>query len=587
MVRTPAAPLGKCATLLAALIPIFVLSIPLLRAQDPLSEVENNALDQSFRRWWREYERGTLADLDPEFTRKRPLLHPALRPPRSAYAGAYNRHSESLDLVGRLARRARMDDAEHVVQVLRHDWPKHRKAQALRALRGAILDSLAHPDCPVTVQGAVLDAIRDGERRIDGQPLTLEHEQPAFAARVLPLLASFHPTRFRSLLLAYCRGGQPRVAARAAEALARSNPPGTLAAIALAIQRLPIVTPEAPDPALLEDWRTLVQAAKPVLAKRVVARPGSNALIDTALGRCSSETWLSTTELLVPLILQFRRARSVPVLIDALARGHELSRRSRYPTRLPFQIAAVHRALQDLTGFTAPANTPDRWREFWTGAEAGFVVPPPKPTVSTQTTAGFYGIPVRGRRVVFILDRSGSMANPIAVETAGTRASPIQVLRIDHAKAELLAAVSRLPENARFQVLVFGDSVSSAANMNSGKRALENLRARLVRIRPSGGTHLLAALRHGLRGRIQAFSGGAHPSVDEVFVLSDGAPASAPDEILRAVRRWNPGATARIHAVFLGGTPGAGVVDTSGDASPAAFMRRLAEENGGQFRQAR
>jgi hypothetical protein len=84
--------------------------------------------------------------------------------------------------------------------------------------------------------------------------------------------------------------------------------------------------------------------------------------------------------------------------------------------------------------------------------------------------------------------------------------------------------------------------------------------------------------------------------IDELFVLSDGAPnlgrLTVPREILRAVRRWNRTAQVRIHTVYVGDErvekdfipPGAPEPPPD-RLKPEEFMRRLAEENHGRFQE--
>ena len=228
----------------------------------------------------------------------------------------------------------------------------------------------------------------------------------------------------------------------------------------------------------------------------------------------------------------------------------------------------THDALQTLTGARIPADSPADWRAFWDRVHPEFVLANQPERDEGQTFAGFFGIPIAGTRVVFVIDRSGSMREPFG--NGGTRH--------EQARTELLQAAAALPSDARFKVITFGDRAKpwrhdfSSPNEANFRALRDTLRRRGAK----GATDLYGGLARALEIEAAKF-GERYPSpVDEIFLLSDGAPSAgeivSPSRILSAVREANEHRQVRIHTVFIGNS-----------ASAADFMQTLATENHGQF----
>ena len=104
-----------------------------------------------------------------------------------------------------------------------------------------------------------------------------------------------------------------------------------------------------------------------------------------------------------------------------------------------------------------------------------------------------------------------------------------------------------------------------------------------------GATNIYDALETAfeLMGAGTAKDRAVEPVYDTVFFMTDGRPTSGkvtdPDRILAEVRRWNAARRVRLHVVGMGGhektNPDGG--EPEDDVDPA-FLKRLAEENGGQ-----
>lgn len=140
----------------------------------------------------------------------------------------------------------------------------------------------------------------------------------------------------------------------------------------------------------------------------------------------------------------------------------------------------------------------------------------------------FFQIPIRERRLVFVIDRSASMG------LSGAFAA---------ARRELLACLNRLPAETRFQVIAYNRSAetlrvqgqsglltASADHKRQARRLLEALRA-------EGGTDHLAALKRALLLR-----------PDAIFFLTDADDLTVAQ--VREVTRLNRGRT-MIHTLEL------------------------------------
>lgn len=227
------------------------------------------------------------------------------------------------------------------------------------------------------------------------------------------------------------------------------------------------------------------------------------------------------------------------------------------------------------------------WREWWSGGREGFDETRPsraerrrKSQVSRRgggVSSTFYGIRVQSKRMIFVLDRSGSMAGPSlakkrgGVATAGAMAGvEVGDRKIDVCRFELKRVLRSLPLDARFAILWYnrdgirfprkGLAVCTPATVKKACRFLD-------RVEPLGATNIYDMLE-------EAMSGKFGEKVDTIFLLSDGLPncgrVESRDGIASGIRRKNEESRIRIHTVNVGG-----------GAANRQFMKRLAEENDG------
>ncbi len=307
----------------------------------------------------------------------------------------------------------------------------------------------------------------------------------------------------------------------------------------------------------------------------------------SALGRAS---WRADTAL-VRLLDDFRSVETVPALIGVLERFRdhpEEVERGRLSGLLKFQ---VHELLVSMTGAVFSADKPEDWRALWDRERDRMNVATKRDAAdrprSGTSAAGFVGIPVEGTRVVFILDLSGSMEWPM--DDGGAR-----LRRLDYAKRELLKAVGDLAPNAQFNLVTFNGDDEAEKWSKDLVAATQRNKARfskfVEKLRPLGGTNLWSGMEKALGIKTLLYGNHYETVVDELFLLSDGAPSVGevldPIEILRLTREINRFKEVRINTVFISSQtpPQVAAQQQNMSLSPKELMRRMARENGGKFR---
>lgn len=310
-----------------------------------------------------------------------------------------------------------------------------------------------------------------------------------------------------------------------------------------------------------------------------------------ALGRTS---WRADMAL-VRLLDDFRSAESVPALIAILERFRDHPDDVRSGKLSGLLMGQVHELLVSMTGAVFPATAADKWRELWERDKDKIDVSEKRaPDQSGHTVStGFAGIPVEGTRVVFVLDLSGSMDWPM--EEPDPKKKGEKLKRIDFAKRELSRVVDELATNAMFTLISFnGDreaEVWSKELVQATEKNRERFKKHVEKMKPNGGTNLWSGMEKALTIKSLVYGNQYETNVDEVFVLSDGAPTvgevTDPIEILRLVEEANRFATARINAVFINSATPPEYLQSQPKMSitPSDLMRRMAEQNGGKFRE--
>ncbi len=300
-----------------------------------------------------------------------------------------------------------------------------------------------------------------------------------------------------------------------------------------------------------------------------------------ALGR---STWRADMALL-QLLDEWRAPEAVPALIGILERFRAEPEAVQSGKLSLLLLHRAHELLVSMTGAVFPADKPEQWRELWeTQKDKLDVAQKHAPKAAPTTVAsGFCGIPVQGSRVLFILDLSGSMEFPMPDKKS---------TRLDFAQRELRRAMESISPNAQFNLVTFNGDEKAAQWSKNMVPATDRNRERFVKhvdgLRARGGTNLWSGFEAGLKMRSLVYGDRYETNVDEVFILSDGAPSVGdvidPIEILRLVRETNRFANMRINTIFITSTnPQEQQPMPWMTITPKELMRRLAEENGGKF----
>lgn len=312
-----------------------------------------------------------------------------------------------------------------------------------------------------------------------------------------------------------------------------------------------------------------------------------------ALGRTS---WRADMAILT-LLDEFRSTEAVPALIAVLERFRDHPEEVQSGKLSGLLLHRAHELLVAMTGAVFPATQPEKWRELWDKERDKIEVTQKKEPKGVPTTvaSGFCGIPVQGTRVLFILDLSGSMAFAMDNPPAGGKDAPKLSTRLDYAKRELISAMDQIAPNAFFNLITFNGNPKCKVWSKDMVPATEHNRTRFRKfvseLDGDGGTNLWSALEEGLKLKSLVYGNRYETNVDELFVLSDGAPSQGdvldPAEILRLVRECNRFSGLRINTVFISSNSEEErkqpPMPWMKDIDAATLMKRMAEENGGKF----
>lgn len=174
----------------------------------------------------------------------------------------------------------------------------------------------------------------------------------------------------------------------------------------------------------------------------------------------------------------------------------------------------------------------------------------------------YYGIDIYAKRLLFVIDRSGSMKHVVYGRT-----------RLERAQGELIAAVNGLDEQVEFGILVFDEQVRAWRD-NLVEATDENKRnaIRFVeRLSAGSSTNTYAALRRSLD---------FDPQLEAIFILTDGKPTTGQivdhPTILMDILRRNEVNNITINAIAVAVEP-----------LMATFLQNLTEPSNGEFKEVR
>jgi hypothetical protein len=251
-----------------------------------------------------------------------------------------------------------------------------------------------------------------------------------------------------------------------------------------------------------------------------------------------------------------------------------VARMAKEDGRLLDDIAEVLRRLtaQDL----APEAEP--WRIWWEKNRAAWAPPPELKEGETVLAGGkegtvyFYGIRTSSKRIVFCVDLSGSMDFPL--DGVNGKEPP----RIERARRELAQALGSLPEDARFNVVVYNSEVT-VWKQKMQPATLKNRQAArkyVEKIAPTGATNIFDALATSMEiAASPGDRGGGDPEADTIFFLTDGQPTHGrivdANQILEEITERNRVLGIVIHTIGVSRDQNAG------------FLLNLAQRNHGRY----
>lgn len=250
----------------------------------------------------------------------------------------------------------------------------------------------------------------------------------------------------------------------------------------------------------------------------------------------------------------------------------------------------LHKVLEGLTGQSVARGGIAPWKEFWKAEGASFTVrKTPAPGEEKQQNdryKKFFDLTIESDRVLFVLDFSGSMAEPMQLKAEGTTAGGAAgtvTTKAELVVKELKKLVMSLPDGALCNFVVFSSDVriwraegNRPALVKLDDESRDDLLGNFLDgLRPNGPTNLYdalqAALGFGGRGLYDKYYGAGF---DTLYVITDGAPTAGPitdkAEIRKRVREANQLRKIAIHCI------------TFGDKNDTDFLKPMAEENGGR-----
>lgn len=205
---------------------------------------------------------------------------------------------------------------------------------------------------------------------------------------------------------------------------------------------------------------------------------------------------------------------------------------------------AAHDSLRALSGLELPPVRRD-WADWWNSVHERWRGPSPERPVDAgrPSVATYHGLPFRSDALLFVVDLSGSMDEPLCVTDPRSR--------IAVAREELARTLNAMPDAASADLLAFSlqpeRALGRIRELGGGTR--DRIR-RWLEKRPPGragdmGAALAAAILDG--------------EADTVILLGDGAPTAGDclfrERIRERVRQCLRLRPVALHAVAFGGRP--------------------------------
>lgn len=243
-------------------------------------------------------------------------------------------------------------------------------------------------------------------------------------------------------------------------------------------------------------------------------------------------------------------------------------------------------ALEVLTGQQFGINV-GAWQAWWQTDGAEFVKSGKPlgtgiPSHRKETDKFYYfGIPQdQSESILYVIDCSGSMKAPVSWK--GKDDAKVETTRLEACKFELTRALEKLRPGQKFAILWYNDLPHfwEPKMQPATPETVARAQAFVKTLHPASSTNIHDSLEQCFklvgRGSKDKYYG---VELDTIFLLTDGSPTTpdgkldSTDKILLGVRAWNPLKRVTIHCIAMG-------KDLN-----EQFLRQLASENGGEFKQ--
>lgn len=286
-----------------------------------------------------------------------------------------------------------------------------------------------------------------------------------------------------------------------------------------------------------------------------------------ALGLASNE-WRSAVRAL-RLSQALDNQLAIPLLLMAWPQW--IARRERDMGSKRVEGDILH-ALQKRTGREIGAF-PERWNSWWRSVQSGTSSGAAGEKDPAETRAAFFGLRPITDRVVFVIDRSGSMSSPMHVNEPGTTsAGPSSAsTRYQEALLQMQSFLRALGPQTKFRIVLFDSEVHVWKDklQPATKSNLEAAQRWCAAQHPDGGTMLRAGIEEVLRLRPDGTADVGRIEEDTVIVLCDGETTEGPYWVESVLERVNSDACLVFDCVQIG---------TSGDGT----LKRLSAASGGE-----
>lgn len=428
-----------------------------------------------------------------------------------------------------------------------------------------LAESLATLEVPALHAQAV-KALGDGQASVQRFHLRLVANlpDPKIDKALLELVSSKHLEVALEAVRTMGQRANPTFVPRLEKLLGEKRPPRVQAAVLEALARI-----RADDPA----WRTtlagFVTSADEGLRNAALTALGRTRdasyqpLLLAALEHASWSTRLAAARALV----EQRSREGVAALCARIAREEG---------RMEVELGEL---LTQVTGQPFRADG-KQWLRWWEAEGAAWKFPSESEIAAllrqraeredrrvsrsfrgVAVDSRFFGLRIASHRVAFVVDVSGSMEEPLPGSTSSKGPT-----RMEAAKRELLLCLDALEAGTHFNILTFSGEASAWKKeaVEASVQSYEDAREFLGGLGGLGGTNLFGGLELAFED----------PSVDTIFLLSDGEPSAGrlvdPQEIREEVQGWLRARPVTIHTVSIG------------ERFP--LLEWLAHDSGGQYR---